>query len=1144
MDPLTGNLLLHLPLDEMFDDTVFDVSGNRRNGLLNDAQIVSDPGFGPCLELRERAGSYVEVSALEPGVDFELGMTIAAWIKCTEAEASGCLLALGDQAGNDTLQLYVNLSMPDMALFLTASIAPRQIQPADQGAAVTVLPGSASAMYLPAMLPIDSWFHLALVIAPNGRIALYLNGQSSWSGESLLPRRFEGSTIVLGGKGQSQPPASRVSNLRIYTRALEPDELIWDMEEDSPPRYRYRITHPLSFSLENGDAQPVLYMTDDPNGQELTLTISNTARHPIRFQPLSPDPPGAANHHLMLRFRPGSLADGSLDAIGVAAPQGGWRVKAYPGSQPDEPDAIYLVCDSAAVLPAAGLALRLGHLVANLRYGTRGTVVEFHYHNMQLESGEMVAGSYEHALEIVNHRGRREIPLHVGFVGPNTVLTNNPRTDRLRLRVTNLLPQTDPLQVAAGATTGSIRFDNDSRLIVAFDDRADADWRLGEPNAVGEIDVSYAKAGTADQDPTTWPKAVRTAGLGTTWQWTLSLTDMTLASGEYIELVCDNIKASGPDGHTNLYLNYKNIPGYWDGRFVCVIEKAPLVYRNGKVGIGTLPQQARLEVAQDSGLAIRVEPAAGNATFIGRSEENSLQFDYAGGQALNSTASLSFNIDTNNDDKARYVDFRANGKGFGGGSSLLRITEDGNVGIGATAPGARLSVIGGAHIGGTADPGASNLLVDGNLGVGASQFENKYGWNRIVDIVGQQHARLNVRSSGGVITGVFSHDDWSGARGVIGTESNHPLTFATNYAHRMIIDTSGRVGIGTAAPQSLLHVGSARRVEGNSDGQIIIGKNDGLASQGSNPGSGISANPLYRPAAQPAAGPPARPNSRMFRIGMNGDYNLTVGDYGSDVGVSDRPYMTIRWSDGWVGIGAGASGPQAQLDVDGDMVVRGALKGAYQETRSGIQGAQATYIKQVSEQKAAVIQGFGLSATYDPKYAKPHLFALGYYNEGTTHQTAAIFNLTTGAVSSFKTFIIDHPQRPDRYLVHATLEGPEGAVYYRGSARLERGRARVQLPGYFEALTRPEGRTILLTNLDGFDQLAVLQQDGAKIRDGVFVVASANPDSRQAFDWEVKAIRRDVPALEPEPARRDLAVERFGPYTYGVPRPNAGEEGA
>jgi hypothetical protein len=135
-----------------------------------------------------------------------------------------------------------------------------------------------------------------------------------------------------------------------------------------------------------------------------------------------------------------------------------------------------------------------------------------------------------------------------------------------------------------------------------------------------------------------------------------------------------------------------------------------------------------------------------------------------------------------------------------------------------------------------------------------------------------------------------------------------------------------------------------------------------------------------------------------------------------------------------------------------------------------------------------------------------------------------------------KTFVIDHPGDPRRYLVHATLEGPEGAVFYRGSARLEHGRAEVALPPYFESLTHTSDRTVILTNIDGFDRLAVQTQRDGKVANGRFVVISDNPDSAQAFDWEVKAVRKDVPRLADAPLKTEISVAGFGPYTF-IDRP-------
>jgi hypothetical protein len=210
--------------------------------------------------------------------------------------------------------------------------------------------------------------------------------------------------------------------------------------------------------------------------------------------------------------------------------------------------------------------------------------------------------------------------------------------------------------------------------------------------------------------------------------------------------------------------------------------------------------------------------------------------------------------------------------------------------------------------------------------------------------------------------------------------------------------------------------------------------------------------------------------------------------------------------------GIGIENPGERLHVNGNALVTGVAKGA------GYQGRLSD---------AFVFQGFAFSGATAQ-------FAIMYDDVAQppgSPQAIQILNVQTNV---FKTFIIDHPVDRERYLVHATLEGPEGAVYYRGSARLENGRAVVALPPYFEALTRREGRTILLTNVDGFDLLAVRRVGGEKIRDGRFVVESSDAASTQEFDWEVKAVRADGPPLGVEPLRKDLAVSRFGPYTYGT----------
>jgi hypothetical protein len=206
-------------------------------------------------------------------------------------------------------------------------------------------------------------------------------------------------------------------------------------------------------------------------------------------------------------------------------------------------------------------------------------------------------------------------------------------------------------------------------------------------------------------------------------------------------------------------------------------------------------------------------------------------------------------------------------------------------------------------------------------------------------------------------------------------------------------------------------------------------------------------------------------------------------------------------------VGIGTATPAEMLDVRGNLALSGSLLGA-----SSVGG------------KAAVIQGFG-SGGSNAEFSFKYDFA----NFGNTPSAIQVWNAATGV---FKTFVIDHPTDPNRYLVHATLEGPEGAVFYRGSARLVNGRAEVALPAYFEDLADAADRTIILTNIDGFDRIAVAKQGGDKIVDGRFVVVSDNLLSTQEFDWEVKAVRRDGPRLAVTPHKTDIKVVGFGPYRF------------
>lgn len=153
-----------------------------------------------------------------------------------------------------------------------------------------------------------------------------------------------------------------------------------------------------------------------------------------------------------------------------------------------------------------------------------------------------------------------------------------------------------------------------------------------------------------------------------------------------------------------------------------------------------------------------------------------------------------------------------------------------------------------------------------------------------------------------------------------------------------------------------------------------------------------------------------------------------------------------------------------------------------------------------------------------------------FYNMAMTNasgqDTLVIYNNGTIAATS-KNFDIKDPRYNDekKRLIHSSLEGPEVGVYYRGEAKLEDGKAVVKLPDYFEALTRKENRTVLITTkFESVDEL-LCPVAASSVNDGKFNIrafgASDTSRCNHKVYWEVKAERSDIEELKVELVRED-----------------------
>lgn len=203
---------------------------------------------------------------------------------------------------------------------------------------------------------------------------------------------------------------------------------------------------------------------------------------------------------------------------------------------------------------------------------------------------------------------------------------------------------------------------------------------------------------------------------------------------------------------------------------------------------------------------------------------------------------------------------------------------------------------------------SKSISLSGDLLVGTNNADNIEGWNRYVNIFGNEHSKLLVSSSN-VIAGMWAHNyGYYGAPagGIVGTYTNSPFTIVTSKTPRLFISESGYVGIGTLAPITKLAV----------DGDISVGVfNDKISGYGNKLwflGADSNTDALWLSRFNNGA------NSSELRINIGDDYgqpndkfNVGVTHWDGDAWKS----LLVVQANGNVGVGV--ENPTGKLDVNG-----------------------------------------------------------------------------------------------------------------------------------------------------------------------------------------------------------------------------------
>jgi len=162
------------------------------------------------------------------------------------------------------------------------------------------------------------------------------------------------------------------------------------------------------------------------------------------------------------------------------------------------------------------------------------------------------------------------------------------------------------------------------------------------------------------------------------------------------------------------------------------------------------------------------------------------------------------------------------------------------------------------------------------------------------------------------------------------------------------------------------------------------------------------------------------------------------------------------------------------------------------------------------------VPGFGqasIFATFDAPSQLPIVAMGGTRNLGGQvavfnffgNQTAGM-NGDTGLVfGSVKSFIVDDPNNSSRKIKYTSLEGPEAAIYVRGTANLVSGRAYIGFPDHFSAMAVPSSITVTLTPRSARSMgLAAVNVSSQ----GIQVAELGGGRNSYTFDYVAHAVRK------------------------------------
>ena len=234
-------------------------------------------------------------------------------------------------------------------------------------------------------------------------------------------------------------------------------------------------------------------------------------------------------------------------------------------------------------------------------------------------------------------------------------------------------------------------------------------------------------------------------------------------------------------------------------------------------------------------------------------------------------------------------------------SEVMRIHDNGNVGIGVTSPGEKLEV-------------------DGNI-----KFYSAAG-GRLLQLINGSETNPSIRPRA-YAGGIYFPED--------GSNGHAGFAFSSNNITRMVITgNDGNVGIGTSSPETTLHI----YTDDVADGCFITLEADGTGGSGGNSFSGITFKTNDAHPANPTSSEPTYISGKIIS-GWPDDGNYwTYGKkafikFQTPSGTSQTGALVDAMTIQGGNVGIGNTAPVEKLHVTGNTVVTGDITAYYSDER-------------------------------------------------------------------------------------------------------------------------------------------------------------------------------------------------------------------